>query len=58
MSYYVFDCQNMLDALNYIRSDNDQGEYYITDLPGVSSRGLEDVRSHPRPAKYCHQQHG
>ncbi|MGD0518796.1 MAG: NTP transferase domain-containing protein [Thermoguttaceae bacterium] len=47
MSYYVFDCQNMLDALNYIRSDNDQGEYYITDLPGVLlSRGLE-VRALP-----------
>jgi bifunctional UDP-N-acetylglucosamine pyrophosphorylase/glucosamine-1-phosphate N-acetyltransferase len=47
MSYYVFDCQNMLDALNYIRSDNDQGEYYITDLPGVfRSRGLE-VRASP-----------
>ena len=47
MSYYVFDCQNMLDALNYIRSDNDQGEYYITDLPGVLlSRGLE-VRAAP-----------
>jgi UDP-N-acetylglucosamine diphosphorylase/glucosamine-1-phosphate N-acetyltransferase len=47
MSYYVFDCQNMLDALNYIRPDNDQGEYYITDLPGVLfSRGLE-VRAVP-----------
>jgi bifunctional UDP-N-acetylglucosamine pyrophosphorylase / glucosamine-1-phosphate N-acetyltransferase len=47
MSYYVFDCQNMLDALNYIRADNDQGEYYITDLPGVFlSRGFE-VRAVP-----------
>jgi bifunctional UDP-N-acetylglucosamine pyrophosphorylase/glucosamine-1-phosphate N-acetyltransferase/UDP-N-acetylglucosamine pyrophosphorylase len=47
MSYYVFDCQNMLDALNYIRPENDQGEYYITDLPGVLlSRGLE-VRAVP-----------
>ena len=47
MSYYVFDCQNMLDALDYIRADNDQGEYYITDLPRVfSSRGLK-VRAVP-----------
>jgi bifunctional UDP-N-acetylglucosamine pyrophosphorylase / glucosamine-1-phosphate N-acetyltransferase len=47
MSYYVFDCQNMLDALDYIRPDNDQGEYYITDLPKVfRSRGLE-VRALP-----------
>ncbi len=37
MSYYVFDCQIMLDALDYIRPDNDQGEYYITDLPRVSA---------------------
>jgi bifunctional UDP-N-acetylglucosamine pyrophosphorylase/glucosamine-1-phosphate N-acetyltransferase len=47
MSYYVFDCQKMLDALDYIRADNDQGEYYITDLPAVFlSRGLE-VRALP-----------
>jgi bifunctional UDP-N-acetylglucosamine pyrophosphorylase / glucosamine-1-phosphate N-acetyltransferase len=47
MSYYVFDCQIMLDALDYIRPDNDQGEYYITDLPRVLlSRGLE-VRAVP-----------
>jgi bifunctional UDP-N-acetylglucosamine pyrophosphorylase / glucosamine-1-phosphate N-acetyltransferase len=47
MSYYVFDCQNMLDALDYIRPDNNQGEYYITDLPRVfHSRGFE-VRALP-----------
>jgi bifunctional UDP-N-acetylglucosamine pyrophosphorylase/glucosamine-1-phosphate N-acetyltransferase len=47
MSYYVFDCQKMLDALDYIRPDNDQGEYYITDLPRLFfSRGLE-VRALP-----------
>jgi bifunctional UDP-N-acetylglucosamine pyrophosphorylase / glucosamine-1-phosphate N-acetyltransferase len=47
MSYYVFDCQNLLDALDYIRPDNDQGEYYITDLPQVFfSQGLE-VRALP-----------
>jgi bifunctional UDP-N-acetylglucosamine pyrophosphorylase / glucosamine-1-phosphate N-acetyltransferase len=47
MSYYVFNCQNMLDALDYIRPNNDQGEYYITDLPKVfHSRDLE-VRALP-----------
>jgi bifunctional UDP-N-acetylglucosamine pyrophosphorylase/glucosamine-1-phosphate N-acetyltransferase/UDP-N-acetylglucosamine pyrophosphorylase len=47
MSYYVFNCQNMLDALDYIRPENDQGEYYITDLPRVfHSRGFE-VRALP-----------
>jgi bifunctional N-acetylglucosamine-1-phosphate-uridyltransferase/glucosamine-1-phosphate-acetyltransferase GlmU-like protein len=47
MSYYVFDCQIMLDALDYIRPNNDQGEYYITDLPrALLSRGLE-VRAVP-----------
>jgi bifunctional UDP-N-acetylglucosamine pyrophosphorylase / glucosamine-1-phosphate N-acetyltransferase len=47
MSYYVFNCINMLDALDYVRPDNDQGEYYITDLPKVfHSRGLE-VRALP-----------
>ncbi len=60
MSYYVFDCQTMLDALDLIRSDNDQGEYYITDLPRVfflprpgspRSAGTEALRS---PG---HQQH-
>jgi bifunctional UDP-N-acetylglucosamine pyrophosphorylase / glucosamine-1-phosphate N-acetyltransferase len=47
MSNYVFNCQDMLDALDYIRPDNDQGEYYITDVPKVFiSRGLE-VRALP-----------
>jgi bifunctional UDP-N-acetylglucosamine pyrophosphorylase / glucosamine-1-phosphate N-acetyltransferase len=47
MSYYVFDCQTMLDALDLIRSDNDQGEYYITDLPRVFlSQGMK-VRAVP-----------
>lgn len=47
MSNYVFNCQDMLNALDYIRPDNDQGEYYITDVPKVFlSRGLE-VRALP-----------
>jgi len=47
MSYYVFNCQDVFHALDYIRPDNDQGEYYITDVPRVLiSRGLE-VRALP-----------
>ncbi len=47
MSNYVFDCQDLLDALDYIRPDNKQGEYYLTDVPGVLlSRHLE-VRAVP-----------
>ena len=35
MSYYVFNCRDMFEALKYIRADNVQGEYYLTDCPGV-----------------------
>ena len=35
MSYYVFDCRDLLGALDHIRSDNAAGEYYITDVPAV-----------------------
>ncbi len=35
MSYYVFHTPELLAALGYLRTDNSQGEYYITDVPGV-----------------------
>jgi len=35
MSCYVFDCQDLLFALERIRANNSQGEYYITDCPAV-----------------------
>jgi bifunctional UDP-N-acetylglucosamine pyrophosphorylase/glucosamine-1-phosphate N-acetyltransferase/UDP-N-acetylglucosamine pyrophosphorylase len=35
MSYYVFDCRDLLAALDHIRADNAAGEYYITDVPAV-----------------------
>ena len=35
MSTYVFAGQCLLDALSKIRNDNLQGEYYITDCPGI-----------------------
>ena len=35
MSYYVFNCRDMLPSLEDIRADNSQGEYYLTDCPGL-----------------------
>jgi bifunctional UDP-N-acetylglucosamine pyrophosphorylase/glucosamine-1-phosphate N-acetyltransferase/UDP-N-acetylglucosamine pyrophosphorylase len=35
MSYYVFDSKRLLAALDHIRADNAQREYYITDVPAV-----------------------
>jgi len=35
MSTYVFDCQQLLHALDRLKNDNQQGEYYITDCPGI-----------------------
>jgi bifunctional UDP-N-acetylglucosamine pyrophosphorylase/glucosamine-1-phosphate N-acetyltransferase len=35
MTTYVFDCQSLLGALSQLRSDNAQGEYYVTDCPGI-----------------------
>ncbi len=37
---YVFDCQKLLSALTGLRSENNQKEYYLTDVPGLMlSRG-------------------
>lgn len=35
MSTYVFDCPELLHALDQLTSDNQQQEYYITDCPGI-----------------------
>ena len=35
MSCYVFNCRDLLDSLDRIGRHNAQGEYYITDCPGV-----------------------
>ena len=47
MSYYVFDCRELLDALGQLRTDNAQGEYYITDCPGVFMAAGKEVRALP-----------
>lgn len=35
MSYYVFKPADLLASLKELKSDNAQGEYYLTDCPGV-----------------------
>jgi len=35
MSTYLFDAQELLTALGKLRPNNKQGEYYITDAPGI-----------------------
>ncbi len=45
MSYYVFDCRGMFEALADVRADNVQGEYYLTDCPGVLRSQGKEVRA-------------
>ncbi|MEM9410470.1 MAG: NTP transferase domain-containing protein [Planctomycetota bacterium] len=47
MSTYVFDCQKMLNAMDELTADNQQQEYYITDLPGILLQQGFDVRALP-----------
>ncbi len=45
MSFYVFNNRDLLPALDHIRSDNAQGEYYLTDCPGVLVAQGKEVRA-------------
>jgi bifunctional UDP-N-acetylglucosamine pyrophosphorylase/glucosamine-1-phosphate N-acetyltransferase/UDP-N-acetylglucosamine pyrophosphorylase len=45
LSCYVFNCADLLVALEQIRADNAQGEYYVTDCPGVLLAAGKDVRA-------------
>jgi len=45
MSTYVFDCKSLLSALDRLNNDNRQGEYYITDCPGILKADGMDVRA-------------
>ena len=47
MSYYVFHCRDLLEALGSLRHDNAQGEYYITDVPGLLKAAGKSVRALP-----------
>lgn len=45
LSCYVFHGPDLLAALEQIKPDNAQGEYYITDCPGVLLAAGKDVRA-------------
>ncbi len=45
MSYYVFRCDDLLSALGQLKTDNTQGEYYITDCPAVFLEDGKEVRA-------------
>jgi bifunctional UDP-N-acetylglucosamine pyrophosphorylase/glucosamine-1-phosphate N-acetyltransferase/UDP-N-acetylglucosamine pyrophosphorylase len=47
MSTYVFDCGELLHCLDRIQNNNRQGEYYITDGPGILRAEGKDVRALP-----------
>lgn len=47
MSTYVFDAQSLLRSLDQLTADNQQREYYITDLPAILLRQGADVRALP-----------
>ena len=47
MSYYVFHCRDLLEALDSLGHDNAQGEYYITDVPGLMKAAGKSVRALP-----------
>jgi bifunctional UDP-N-acetylglucosamine pyrophosphorylase/glucosamine-1-phosphate N-acetyltransferase/UDP-N-acetylglucosamine pyrophosphorylase len=47
MSTYVFDAAALLGALGQLRNDNRQGEYYITDCPGILRAQGADVQALP-----------
>jgi bifunctional UDP-N-acetylglucosamine pyrophosphorylase / glucosamine-1-phosphate N-acetyltransferase len=47
MSYYVFHGRELLGALDHIRPNNRQGEYYLTDVPGVLTSQGKEVRAVP-----------
>ena len=47
MSTYLFDGPQLLHALEHLRDDNQQREYYLTDCPGILKGEGKDVRALP-----------
>lgn len=47
VSTYVFDAQELLTALDQLRADNSQREYYITDCPAIMLREGKQVTALP-----------
>jgi UDP-N-acetylglucosamine diphosphorylase/glucosamine-1-phosphate N-acetyltransferase len=45
MSYYLFDSRELWHALDCVRNDNAQGEYYLTDCPGILKQEGKPVRA-------------
>lgn len=45
MSTYVFDAAELLASLDQLTTDNAQGEYYITDAPGLLLKADKEVRA-------------
>ncbi len=45
LSCYVFDAAALLMALGKLENRNAQGEYYLTDVPGILLRAGRDVRA-------------
>jgi bifunctional UDP-N-acetylglucosamine pyrophosphorylase/glucosamine-1-phosphate N-acetyltransferase/UDP-N-acetylglucosamine pyrophosphorylase len=47
MSYYVFNSRDLFAVLDQVRPNNKQGEYYITDVPGLLLVQGKEVRALP-----------
>jgi bifunctional UDP-N-acetylglucosamine pyrophosphorylase / glucosamine-1-phosphate N-acetyltransferase len=47
MSTYVFDSVALVDALSKLTNNNQQGEYYLTDCPGILLAAGQDVAALP-----------
>jgi UDP-N-acetylglucosamine diphosphorylase/glucosamine-1-phosphate N-acetyltransferase len=45
VSFYVFRCRDLLESLQHLRPDNSQGEYYVTDCPGLLAAQGKEVRA-------------
>jgi bifunctional N-acetylglucosamine-1-phosphate-uridyltransferase/glucosamine-1-phosphate-acetyltransferase GlmU-like protein len=45
VSFYVFRCRDLLESLRHVRPNNSQGEYYVTDCPGVLAAQGKEVRA-------------
>jgi len=43
MSTYMFDCRELLHALDQLKDDNRQREYYLTDCPGILKAEAKEV---------------
>jgi bifunctional UDP-N-acetylglucosamine pyrophosphorylase / glucosamine-1-phosphate N-acetyltransferase len=48
-SVYCFDARRLWTALAEVRSDNDQGEYYLTDVVGILARAGGRIEALPAP---------